>query len=57
MAAALLAALAFILLRLVTLWVRLTVPKDTEWEWCLDVELRVGMFEGGVEVMESLWEL
>lgn len=57
MAARLLTALAFILLRLVTRWDGLTAPRETEWEWCLDVAWRIGILEEDVEVTESLWEL
>jgi hypothetical protein len=56
-AAALFAPVAFMLFLLVTLWEGLTAPKDIEWECCLVVEWRVGMLEGGVEFIESRWEL
>ena len=51
--AAMLAALVVMLLRRVTLWAGLSVPRDTECEWCRDAEWRIGRLEEGVEDTES----
>ena len=54
-AATLLAVVELILFRRVTRCVGLREPRDTECEWCLELELRAGVLKKGVEDMEDRW--
>ena len=50
-------ALELMLLRLVTRWSGLKVPKETLWPWLLDTEVRLAVKDVGVPVTERRCEL